>query len=130
MEQHSNTIRLTFTQIISMTGIQIVLITSFVFVALYYFTKLRNRIIDVLLLLALVGVAVLFVLFPEITGVIAKKLGVGRGADLVFYTSIVAFWFVVLKLYTKIRKLEQLTTDLIRKQSIDNAEHNKKQAQD
>ncbi len=111
-----------------MTGIQIVLVTAFVFVALYYFTKLRNRIIDVILLITLVAVAVLFVLFPEITGVIAKKLGVGRGADLVFYTSIVTFWFVVLKLYTKIRKLEQLTTDLIRKQSIENAEQNKKQA--
>ena len=104
-----------------MTGIQIVLVTAFVFVALYYFTKLRNRIIDVILLLVLVILAVLFVLFPEITGLIAKKLGVGRGADLVFYTSIVTFWFVVLKLYTKIRKLEQLTTDLIRKQTLNEA---------
>jgi hypothetical protein len=112
-----------------MTGIQIVLVTAFVFVALYYFTKLRNRIIDVILLFALVAVAVLFVLFPEITGTIAKKLGVGRGADLVFYTSIVTFWFVVLKLYTKIRKLEQLTTDLIRKQSLENMEQNKKQVE-
>jgi len=49
-------------------------------------------------------------------------LGVGRGADLVFYTCIVAFWFVILKLYTKIRRLEQTTTELLRRDALRNAE--------
>ncbi|MBX9782765.1 MAG: DUF2304 domain-containing protein [Chitinophagaceae bacterium] len=105
-----------------MSGIQIILISSFVFVALYAFVRLRNRITDVLLLAGLAGLAVFFVLFPGTTEGIAHKLNVGRGADLVFYCCIVLFWFVVLKLYSKIRKLEQITTDLIRRESKEKAE--------
>jgi len=105
-----------------MTAIQIILISAFLFTALYYFVRLRNRIADVLLLLVLVVAAVLFILFPGWTNFIAQKLGVGRGADLVFYLCIVLFCFVILKLYSRMRKLEQQVTELIRKQSIEEAE--------
>jgi len=105
-----------------MTAIQIILISAFLFTALYYFVRLRNRIADVLLLLVLVVAAVLFILFPGWTNFIAQKLGVGRGADLVFYLCIVLFCFVILKLYSRMRKLEQQVTEIIRKQSIDEAE--------
>ena len=105
-----------------MTPIQFILIIGFLFTGLFYFVRLRNRIADVLLLLILVGVAVLFILFPEWTNVLAKKLGVGRGTDLVLYICIVLFYFVILKLYARLRKLEQQITDLIRKQAIDEVE--------
>ncbi len=105
-----------------MTPIQLILIIGFLFIGLFYFVRLRNRIADVLLLFILVGVAVLFILFPEWTNVLAKKLGVGRGTDLVLYLCIVLFYFVILKLYARMRKLEQQITDLIRKQAIDEVE--------
>jgi hypothetical protein len=47
---------------------------------------------------------------------------VGRGADLVFYTSILIFWFVILKLYARIRRLEQIITQVVRKDAVDEAE--------
>ena len=105
-----------------MTPIQLILIIGFLFTGLFYFVRLRNRIADVLLLFVLVGAAVLFILFTEWTNVLAKKLGVGRGTDLVLYLCIVLFYFVILKLYARMRKLEQQITDLIRKQSIDEVE--------
>jgi small membrane protein len=105
-----------------MTPIQLILIIGFLFTGLFYFVRLRNRIADVLLLFLLVGVAVLFILFPEWTNVLAQKLGVGRGTDLVLYLCIVLFYFVILKLYARMRKLEQQITDLIRKQAIDEVE--------
>ncbi|HMO33064.1 MAG TPA: DUF2304 domain-containing protein [Lacibacter sp.] len=105
-----------------MTGIQALLLTSILFVAVYFLVRLRNRIFDVLLLLALVTAAVLFVLFPDWTTLLANRLGVGRGADLVFYTCIVLGWFLLLKLYTKIRRLEQLLTDLVRKKALEEKE--------
>jgi small membrane protein len=105
-----------------MTPIQLILIIGFLFTGLFYFVRLRNRIADVLLLFILVGVAVLFILFPEWTNVLANKLGVGRGTDLVLYLCIVLFYFVVLKLYARMRKLEQQITDLIRKQALDEVE--------
>jgi small membrane protein len=105
-----------------MTPIQFILIIGFLFTGLFYFVRLRNRIADVLLLFILVGAAVLFILFPEWTNVLAKQLGVGRGTDLVLYVGIVLFYFVILKLYARMRKMEQQITDLIRKQALDEVE--------
>lgn len=105
-----------------MTPIQFILIIGFLFTGLFYFVRLRNRIADVLLLFILVTTAVLFILFPVWTSVLAKKLGVGRGTDLVLYIGIVLFYFVILKLYARMRKLEQQITELIRKQALDETE--------
>ncbi|MBL0307386.1 MAG: DUF2304 domain-containing protein [Chitinophagaceae bacterium] len=105
-----------------MNGIKILLITGVVFIAVYFFVRLRNSLFDLILLLLLVCAAVVFILFPEITNQLAHNLGVGRGADLVFYTSIIIFWYVILKLYARIRKLEQVLTIFIRKKSIEEAD--------
>ena len=107
-----------------MSAIQIILISASLFTALYYFVRLRNRIADVILLFILAAVAVLFILFPGWTNMIAQRLGVGRGADLIFYLCIVLFCFVILKLYSRMRKLEQQITDIIRKQAIEDAKKN------
>jgi hypothetical protein len=105
-----------------MNGIKILLITGVAFIAVYFFLRLRNSLFDLLLLLVLIAAAVVFILFPDITNQLAARLGVGRGADLVFYTSIIIFWFVILKLYARIRKLEQIMTKIIRDKSIHDAE--------
>ena len=60
-------------------------------------------------------------IWPQTTQYIADQLGVGRGADLVFYLSILIFWFVILKMYARIRKLEQIVTEAIRKDALDKA---------
>jgi small membrane protein len=104
-----------------MNGIKILLITGVAFIAVYFFLRLRNSFFDLLLFLALIATAIVFILFPDITNRIAAKLGVGRGADLVFYTSIIIFWFVILKLYARIRKLEQIITTIVRKEALDKA---------
>lgn len=105
-----------------MNGIQILLITGLAFMAVYFFMRLRNSLFDILLLFILIGIATVFILFPDLSNDLAHSLGVGRGADLVFYTSILIFWFVVLKLYARVRKLEQTVTQIIRKEAMDEAE--------
>jgi small membrane protein len=104
-----------------MNGIKILLITGVLLIAVYFFVRLRNSLLDIMLLLLLIMAAVVFILFPDITNTIAHKLGVGRGADLVFYISIIIFWFVLLKLYARIRRLEQLITRVVRKDALDEA---------
>lgn len=106
-----------------MTPIQFILIIGFLFIGLFYFVRLRNRIADVLLLFFLVATAVLFILFPEWSSILAKKLGVGRGTDLVLYLCIVLFYFIILKLYARMRKMEQQITDIIRKQALGETEN-------
>ncbi|HEX2606689.1 MAG TPA: DUF2304 domain-containing protein [Flavisolibacter sp.] len=101
-----------------MTGIQIVLIVLLFMILVYTIVRLRNRKMEILLLSALVLSGFVLVLFPDLTIVLAHKLGVGRGTDLVFYISTLLFWFVILKLYTRIRKLEQLLTQVLRKETL------------
>jgi small membrane protein len=105
-----------------MKGIQILLLVIVLMIAVYIFTRMRNRIADIILLGVLVIAAVVFIIFPGWTFYIANSLGVGRGADLVFYVSILTFWFVILKLYARVRRLEQLITKIARKEAIETAE--------
>lgn len=105
-----------------MTGIQLVLLTGVAFIALYFIIQLKKQLLDLGLLFVLIGAAVVFILWPESTNILAKKLGVGRGADLIFYVSILLFWFIVLKLYARLRRLEKTVTQFMREEAIKNAE--------
>ena len=97
-----------------MNGIQILLIGGVVIIFLYYAFRLRNAVIDLLALTVFGGLAIFFILFPDYTNIVATKLGVGRGADLLFYLCILLFIFIILKLFARIRRLEKLLTEHIR----------------
>ena len=107
-----------------MNGIQILLIIGVAMIAVYFYVRLRNTILDIVLLFLLIAAAIIFILFPELTNKLAHYLGVGRGVDLIFYISTITFWFVILKLYTRIRKLEQIMTSIIRKDALENKQSN------
>jgi small membrane protein len=100
-----------------MTGIQIILISGIIFLSLYFIFRLRSAILDMTIVISFSTLGILFILMPTYTNVIATKLGVGRGADLVFYICILFFSFIVLKLFAKLRRLEQTITELIRQQA-------------
>lgn len=104
-----------------MTGIQLVLLTGVAFIALYFIIQLKKQLLDLGLLFVLIAAAIVFILWPESTNILAKKLGVGRGADLIFYVSILLFWFIVLKLYARLRRLEKTVTQFIREDAIKKA---------
>ena len=95
-----------------MSGIQLVLLTGIAFITLYFIIQLKKQLIDLGLLFLLIAAAVVFIIWPESTNILAHKLGVGRGADLIFYVSILLFWFIVLKLYARLRRLEKTVTPL------------------
>ena len=101
-----------------MNGIQLVLLTGTAFIGLYFLIRLKKRLLDIIFLFVLIACAIVFILWPDVTTVIAKKLGVGRGADLIFYISILIFWFVSLKLYARIRRLEQQFTKIVREDAL------------
>lgn len=107
-----------------MKEIQPVLLAGVAFIFLYFIVWMKKRLLDIIMLVLMIGAAVLFILWPDLTTIIAKKVGVGRGADLVFYVSILIFWFVILKLYSRIRRLEQLFTTIIRNDALKNVKDN------
>ncbi|HEX5654298.1 MAG TPA: DUF2304 domain-containing protein [Chitinophagaceae bacterium] len=97
-----------------MNGIQVLLIGGVITIFLYYIFRLRNAFLDLLLFSLFAGLAIFFILFPDYTNTIAHKLGVGRGADLLFYSCILFFLFLVMKLFARIRRLEKTLADFIR----------------
>lgn len=76
-----------------------------------------------LLLLAFAGLVIFAVLFPAATSIAAEWLGIGRGADLVFYLTSFGLMFLAAVVYVRIRKLEDTIADLVREQALRNWEH-------
>jgi small membrane protein len=105
-----------------MNGIQVLLIGGVVIIFIYYMSRFRSAFFDLLVLLFFSAAAILFISFPDYTNVIAKKLGVSRGADLLFYICILFFLFIIIKLFARIRRLEKKLTELVRQQAKDNAQ--------
>ncbi len=107
-----------------MNGIQLLLLFGVSALGLYYVTRLRKTVLDLAILILLLSASVIFIIWPDLTNEIAHKLGVGRGADLLYYICILLFSFALLKLFSRIRRLEQMFTKMIREDALKNAEHN------
>lgn len=68
----------------------------------------------------------ILVLVPDVTQWFAHLLGVGRGADAVFYVTLVALCYFCFRLHLKTRDLDQQMTHLVRKLALEqmkNSEH-------
>jgi len=100
-----------------MNGIQVILITGVISIFLYYLFRLRNAFVDLLTLAAFSLLAIYFIIFPNSTSLIANKLGVGRGTDMLFYTCILLFLFLFMKLFSRIKRLESKLTSVIREEA-------------
>jgi len=59
---------------------------------------------------------------PSITAVIAHTLGIGRGADLVFYCSILGMLVAFFLVYTRFKRMEREITRLVRHLAIRDVE--------
>ncbi len=105
-----------------MSPIQVFLTSGLVFLAMYMYVRIRNSVLDALLIFLFLGVSIFFVLFPDATNTLAKMVGVARGANLIFYIGFLFLFFLILKLYAKNKRLEQNLTELTRQISLQNAE--------
>lgn len=82
-------------------------------------TRLPFHIVIVFAVLAVAGIAVIF---PDITAEAAQLVGVGRGVDLVIYLVEVGTLFVLLHYYTKFVEIERRQTEIVREVAILRAE--------
>ena len=105
-----------------MTIIQIILTLTVSAIALYMYRRLRGSLFDIILIGLFFAAGVFFVLFPDTTNDIAHWVGVSKGANLLLYSAIMFLFFLILKLYSRIRKLEQQFTQLVRNKSIEEVE--------
>lgn len=105
-----------------MTLIQVVLTAGIIVIAIYMYLRLRSTIFDLILILLFLITGIIFVMFNEITDKMAHFLGISRGADMIFYLGILFLFFLILKLYSRLRRVEENLTELVRKRSIDEME--------
>lgn len=101
--------------------IQPILICALIVLTLLYLTRLRSRILDGMIVLALFGCALVLVIQPSLATRAAMLVGVGRGVDLIFYITIPGLAFLVLLLFSKMRTLSATLTELAREQALANA---------
>lgn len=106
--------------------IQFLLFGGLFLISFYVYRKFKSSVVDILIIFFLLIIGMVFVAFPSLTNKLAHAIGVGRGADMVFYLFIIFFSFVILKLYARIRKLEQLVHTVFREKSISEAKTGKK----
>lgn len=63
--------------------------------------------------------AALVAILPQTTDVLARIVGVGRGADVVIYLSLIALFYIVFRIYVKIEQVEAEITRLVRARAFD-----------
>lgn len=52
----------------------------------------------------------------------ANFLGIGRGADLIFYVSLLIIFYLIFRIYLKLEKIEKNITKIVRKNALDDNE--------
>jgi small membrane protein len=104
-----------------MRPVQFILALMVLVIVVVYFSKFRSRAFDRVLVLFLAMLGLSMVIAPDWTNRAANLVGVGRGADLFIYLSIMSFSFVSLLFYSKMRDLEATITEMARAVAIKGA---------
>jgi hypothetical protein len=82
--------------------------------AIYSYKKRGIYTLDFLLwTLVWVGTAFI-IIFPDTTSYVAHLLGIGRGADLIIYTSLLVTFYLIFRIHLTLAHLEQEITEIVR----------------
>lgn len=108
-----------------MNGFQILALTLLVMIVVVTFEAaarggIRKRIATLWLLVW--GAAGTAVVWPQSTALVATALGIGRGADLILYCTVVATMVGFFYVYTRFRRLDRQLTLLVRRLAVLNAQ--------
>jgi hypothetical protein len=101
---------------------QPILMAVLVAVVLLYFSRLRSKAADGLIVLLCFGCASLMVMHPNIATRIANLVGVGRGADLIVYLTLPGLLMMIFLLFAKIRELNSKLATAVREYAIRDAQ--------
>lgn len=66
----------------------------------------------------LFGMALLVILFPGLSSIIAHVIGIGRGTDVIIYASITLLFYLVFRIYVYLEDIRHDITDLVQKLAL------------
>ncbi len=110
-------------------SLQIILILFLVFAVSRVVLQLRQGNLHLISFSFWTGVfiiAIIGVVYPEITTRFAGFLGIGRGADVVVYLSIAVLFYLIFRLTITIEGIHSDITKLVREIAISNVKKSKK----
>lgn len=86
----------------------------------YFLIVTRNHTLQRLFILFFFGTGLFFILKPEVTSWLANSVGIGRGADLIFYLSILFLFFICFNFYLRLESYDQRLTQITRTLALQN----------
>ena len=101
--------------------IKILLSLGLGFILLLHLANNRRRSPITLIAVLGAGSGLLFVWNPELANRMAEMLGVGRGADLIFYCWVMISIALFLTVHFKLRQMNECLTELVRETAISEA---------
>jgi len=111
------------------------IIFTLVFALAVYMTWRRERQhavrrLEAVLWTALWLAAAVVVWRPETSSAVAHVVGIGRGADLVVYGSLVLLFILIFRIYVSLDRLERHLTTLVRREALDTLEKSRQKTED
>ena len=109
--------------------IQIVLLVFILFAFSRAWLRFRERTINIgtfLFWSSIWGLATIGILNPQLTTRIAKTVGIGRGADVVIYASLVLLFYLVYRTNVLLENLRHELTELVRKIALQKEKRSKR----
>ncbi len=105
------------------TPIQIMAVVFVTFAASRAVLRAKDKKINMIELLFWLGIwggLIFVVFFPSVISYIANLLGIGRGIDVIVYTSIGLLFYLIFRLYVKLEESEREITKVVREISFIN----------
>jgi hypothetical protein len=109
--------------------IQIVLGIFLIFAVTRVFLRLKDGTLTLngfLFWLSVFILAIVGVLKPELTTIVARKLGIGRGTDAVIYASILLVFYLIFRTNVLLENLRHDLTKLVRDLALKDEKNKKK----
>lgn len=97
-----------------------ILFTISILLFLVFVNRSRAILFERILIIFITLGGVYFVFFPENASKIAKLVGIGRGADLIFYLFIIFSWFWFTSTSAKMRRINRKLTEIVRASAVSN----------
>jgi small membrane protein len=99
------------------TPVQIIAFIFVTFAASRAILRAKDKkitLIELLFWLGIWGGLIVVVFFPGLTSYVADLVGIGRGIDVIIYTSIGLLFYMIFRLYVKFEESEREITRLVR----------------
>lgn len=103
------------------TPVQIIALIFVTFASSRAILRAKDKkitLIELFFWLTIWGGLIFVVFFPNFISKIADFLGIGRGIDVIVYTSIGMLFYLIFRLYVKLEEVEMEITKLVRQDAL------------